>query len=244
MVITDAVWEKRNLEIQSSTEIEVEEVDEDAETLEALKSQSADYVVAKLPVGRIGLLAGAEALGYHFVEAAITLLCKLPEMKIEGPAKRLEGQLTLKEMDQNDWGQLFREMKKGIFTTDRIYLDPLFKKENASQRYVNWTKDALADGAALYKCEIRSETAGFILMKGKQEEFSRPLLAGLYSNYKGTGLGCGLIAKLKDIAIREGTRGIMAGVSSNNAPILNIYISLGYKIKTIKYVLVKHNREG
>ena len=43
-----------------------------------------------------------------------------------------------------------KELRSGLFDTDRVYLDPYFTKEQASNRYVNWIKDEMSRTTELF----------------------------------------------------------------------------------------------
>jgi len=238
--VVDAKWERRNLGVESCIEIDIEDLDSDAIALKVIDQQIASYIVVKLPVARFDLLSKVETMGYHFIEASVNLVCGISSLNIDSSIKRMEGKLSLDIMNNSDQENLFQEIHKGMFTTDRVYLDTFFRKEAAFRRYEFWIKDEMERGGTLYKCLFNQEVIGFILMKGYLDGSSIPLLVGVYPKYKDWGLGCGLISKLKEVAVRETSRAISVIVSSNNIPVINIYTSLGFKIKNIKYVLIKH----
>ena len=134
-------------------------------------------------------------------------------------------------MNDDDVQVMLAEIRKGIFKTDRIYLDPYFTHEQAAQRYVNWATDMLKRGHSAYKVMYRGETIGFF----------NGALGGVYSKFTGTGMGLFVQYSTLDAARHGGQIKAEAVVSSNNPEVINLRIKLGCLIGKMNSVFVKHN---
>lgn len=66
-------------------------------------------------------------------------------------------------------------------------------------------------------------------------------MAAVYSDYEGTGMGyCIQYAGLQS-AIERGADTYIGYVSGTNPEVLKILLSIGYVIKEIDYIFIKHN---
>lgn len=137
------------------------------------------------------------------------------------------------------------ELDKGLFNTDRIYLDPNFTKEQAAHRYKCWIKDEMERGAELFEISYKENAIGFFTQKQLDEKTYYPFLAGLYpGNQEKVGLGFSVLAKPIEDVMKRGGRYISTYVSSNNLPIVKLHTQLGFLPNKICNVFVKHNFEN
>ena len=135
---------------------------------------------------------------------------------------------------------LENELRNGLFETDRIYLDPFFTNDQASNRYINWIKYELSIGTNLYIIKYKDNKIGFFTLKEIGECVYYPLLAGLFNKYKKSGLGFSIIyCPIKETIKRNGKK-ISTNVSSNNQSAAKIHILLGFQIEKMCYTLIKH----
>ena len=244
MKLIQAEWEKRNLGIRSCVEMIIENTDDDIDVLNATKNENAEYVVVKIPPGKIALARHMENDGYRLVEASIKLACRLQDFVTAKVAETVAAAIDAVTMGSLEIERLVAEIHKGIFFTDRVFLGPEFRKEQAYNRYELWVRDEIQAGGKAYECRMNGSPVGFILMKGNPTGVSIPVLLGLYKDHIESGMGAALIAKLREIVVKEGTAAVSVTVSSNNIPVFNAYVSSGFRIREIFYVLVKHNSGG
>ena len=160
MKIVDAFWEKRNLGL-NCTEITVE-ADDDVEAVEkAVNENASEYTVVRVPACKSDAMFAMPRMGFTFVECLINLVHELKSTALTGIYKRFNDCMTYHSMSDDDKKQLLNEIDKGIFETDRVFLDPFFPKELAAKRYVNWVGDEIAAGTEVFKVCYRDKDIGF-----------------------------------------------------------------------------------
>ena len=113
--------------------------------------------------------------------------------------KRLYDAIEIGVMDDNDINILYDEIRKGLFDSDRVFLDPFFSKEQARNRYINWVMDEAKRGKGLLKNIHKGKTIGFLDFVSKGMESSL-FLGGIYLESRRGGIGS--IVKVPQ-AVRE-----------------------------------------
>ena len=239
MEIIDAFWEQRNLGI-SCSEITADTGDTVKGMLEALALLTSQYQVIKLPVSRYDLMRVVEQHGFSFIEGSMNVVHNLKNIDRSGIQKRLNDSVCYEEMDEFDISRLYAELQKGVFITDRIYLDTFFSKEQAAQRYVYWLEDEVSRGAQLYKVSFKNQSMGFFVFKETNNGGCYPFLAGLYESAKIPGIGNVLLYKIIEEASLRSLKFISSRISTNNLPVVKVHISEGFAITNINYVYIKH----
>ena len=137
MKITDCIWEKTNLGV-STIEITLDEGDT-MQQLAATGYERYDYVVAKVPVGMNHLHRYLAHQGFVFVECQCRLSKEIgPELlsydKVAAVAEQLNFVPVTSKVQLDG---IKRQVLQGMFSTDRISLDPRFGIETAARRYAN-----------------------------------------------------------------------------------------------------------
>ena len=246
MKISDAFWEKRNLGV-TCYELQLELADKPEAVAKELDDlEERQYMVARIPSSCCGLVQLFQNRGYSFAEAAIMLendLRKFHSKKFEIPPKlqKICGRCSWRAMNETELLQLSEEIHKNIFQTDRVYLDPEFTSEQAAQRYEYWTRDLMRQGAVPYKVVMNGEIVGFFLNREIEPHVFDGLLAAAYREYAGSGMGyCIQYAGIMH-ALEQGGIRYLGHVSGNNPAVLKILLSIGFSIKKLEYVFVKHN---
>lgn len=244
MKIIDAFWEERNLGV-TCYEMNIELVDSTEKAAAALESLTErQYMVAKVPSPRCDLVQLYQSKGYRFMETAIKLeynYKKAGKTDVSPGLRRICDRCTWRLMDETDLSQLSNEIYSGIFKTDRINNDPSFTHEQAARRYDLWVKDLVKQGNIPRKVILDNEVVGFFVNREISPKVYDGLLAGVYNGYEGTGMGyciqyVGILSALK-----KGAKRYIGHVSASNPAVLKILLSLGFAIKNMEYVLVKHN---
>ena len=237
MKIVDAFWEKRNFGVDT-TEFTIENEDKINNVLEALNNCTSKYQVLRLPSHMTEFIFEIQKIGFVFVEDIFTLRNDLKPVEMNPITQRIYNAVSYAEMNEEDFNELLKEIKKGIFDSDRVFIDPLFKNEDALNRYYNWLKDEKERGALFYKFVYKSNTIGFVAFKNDGQDNYYGFLAGVYSDYKKSGLGSVIygIDIIRDIKGKS----IISVVSSNNTKQLKNVISQGFKIESSYHVFVKH----
>ncbi|MDR1017047.1 MAG: hypothetical protein LBL67_06330, partial [Coriobacteriales bacterium] len=165
MKVVNAVWEERNLGVKCH-EITIEPGDEPTLVKDDLASAEAEYTVVRVPVACPEWHRALETQGYTFVEAAVTCAHETAELPPLLPKqRRLLESCSCVRLQQDELPLLESHMHKGLFTTDRIALDPHFSVGQANRRYLLWIKDEFARGGLLYWVEAGGQKVGFFGLK-------------------------------------------------------------------------------
>lgn len=237
MKLTDAFWEKKNLGMKV-LEVQFEENDTiDTEII----YEGYEYVLVKVPAGKIDIVHKLEKNGFVFLETKLNIIKRVREIA--------EGNRYLSHLSKNtdyveisDYSKIedvLNKIDENLFDTDRVALDPIFNIEISNKRYKNWIRNVLEQGvASLYEIVYEGDSVGFSLIsiKGKRMEL---LLGGLYSEYKGSGLGFTIIEKPLQLSTKLGVKFIETSISTNNVAVYKLYQSFGFDVRTINYVLRK-----
>ena len=240
MKVIDAVWEKRNLGVITQ-EVTVTQDDSLIDLKKAIENLDSQYNVVKLPAGKVDMMFYLQEQGFKFIEGFIHVTHDLKTVEMNPIQKRIDDAVTYELMSENDINYLFKEIRDGLFYTDRIYLDSYFSNEQAANRYVNWIKDELERGTELYKLIFKNETFGFFTFKEIDKNIYYPFLAGVYKEFQSTSLGSVFCYKPIVEAIKRKGKMISTYVSTNNLNTLRVHSSLGFSFNEISYVFVRHN---
>ena len=97
-----------------------------------------------------------------------------------------------------------------------------------------------AGRASAYVVTMHDEPIGFFVDKTVSDKVDYSLLAALYDKEKNSGVGFSVLYFPMLQSKLDGKRRITTGVSSNNPDSVRMHLELGYKIKEMNYVLIKH----
>lgn len=241
MKIIDAVWEKRNLGV-SCLELHFDNSDNADDVRKELSSLSLkEYNVARVPSSNTEVCRVIRESGFEFIEAAITLTHDLKSISVRKGLEKLCESCSCAPMDDSDVEYMEAQIDKGIFATDRISVDPRFGKELSARRYKLWMRDLVAQGNIPMKVMVKGTPVGFFISRERSPKVYDGVLAGVYSEFEGTGMGyCvqyqGLV-RTKEL----GAKKYIGHISGNNVPVGKIVLSLGFGLDEIEYVFIKHN---
>lgn len=239
MNIIDAVWEKRNLGI-NTTEIIVDKEDSVDEVAQILRSLSTKYQVLKLPCAMIEHAWMAESLGFRHMETIMKVSYDLNKLVISPSLARLNEAVSYSMMTESDVEQLFEEIRKGMFQTDRVSLDPYFTLQQSAHRYIGWLQDEIERGSFFYKYIYKDNAIGFFTLKHVEETVFYPFLAGLYLDYQKSPLGAIYLYKPLLEAKRLGGKTVNTYFSLNNYNAARMHINCGFAFVDAQNVYVKH----
>ena len=237
MKVINAVWEEKNLD-RTASEIICEEGDSPEELNKTLYQLETSYNVLKIPAGLASLLQITPSHAFSFAETQVQLCRDLPSFRAEDYLDPPLTELTYAPMNEEDRLELFQELDKGLFSTDRIALDPKFSIQIANKRYKNWL---LQGGSQLFKISFQRKNIGFFAFKDFDSEYCSAFLTGLYSEARGKGFGRAPIYFPLVEGKKRGQKLHVCSVSLNNKPIINLHIKLGSLIRQTHYVFVKHS---
>lgn len=233
----DAVWEKRNLGV-STVEVSFDEKDTIQEIKECLKNLKDEYVVLKIPSHRPDILPLVHELGYQYIEDMVYISSDLQEINRTPLEQRFYDAVSVEAMNEKDMKVLEEEIRKGLFDSDRIYLDPYFSHEIAQQRYVNWVKDEYERGTLFFKYIYKNETIGFFGLREVENGHYTSFLGGIYLNYRKGGIGT--VVKVPDTVKKLGGKKVSTSVSTNNVVQIKSLIKNGYIPESISHTFIKH----
>lgn len=239
MKVIDAVWEKRNLGVET-TEFEADLSDGVSEVKRIIAENEKSYNVVKIPAGNLELSAAMTEMGYTFAEAMTELWSELKNLPVLPPvAVRLYNALDIEA--ENDPEKLFGEDEKELFRTDRIALDPHFSVETANRRYMNWLGDEISRGTEVFRLIYKGGGVGFFALKKISPQVYDVFLGGIFEKYRAGGMGVPLIVKEAQTAADRGAARIVTHVSSNNISAMAANLAAGYRPVSVKNVFIKHN---
>ena len=241
MKIVDAVWEKRSLDVECKDCVVSHEDALDDIEQSIIQVENTQYLVAKIPSNRIDVLMLFEKHGYGFIEAAIKLDLDMRKIIVPKRLEVMKSKLRWEIMQQEDLEILYKEIDNNIFKTDRIILDPYFTPKQAADRYKYWTMDLVKAGNVPYKVYYDDEVIGFFLNKEVSPGVYDGILAGVYGAYEGTGMGVCIQYAGILFAQEMSAKKYIGHVSANNPAVLKSLEMIGFKVKLIEYVLIKHN---
>ena len=238
MKIVEAVWEKRNLGV-SCYELTFESSDSLYSLEEALNRYSAQYVVLKIPAAAVPQMQIAHKHGFMFMESLLRLRHPCKDIIISDMQRRILNAVSYAEMNDHDFLILEDELSSGIFQTDRIALDPAFSQELGNKRYIGWIKDAMRNGAQVYKITYKDDAIGFFALSDDGVGCITTFLGGLYNGVNGS-LGTSLVY-CPMVEIQKRCARMITAISTNNVPILRLYTMFGFYCQDLHHVFVKHS---
>ena len=236
----NAVWEKRNLGLDV-TEIVAENKDTVEELKSALDEPQAQYLVLKIPSGRVDLLMAAQEKEFRVIEMNYHLVRNLKGYTLPKLYDRFSSDLTFIQADSDNADKVIQEIKKGqLFVTDRIALDPVFTQAQAGQRYAFWSQDIVKNGGQICIVQFKGKSVGFGINFSHDGITYNAALGGLFPEYENKGLGFLSIHSNMVSILNQGGSKVETTVSSNNLPILRLHLIFGFDIDQSAYVLIKH----
>ena len=243
MRILDAIWERRNLGVDTQ-EITIEEQDTVESVIKTINNGTAEYQVIKVPCGKIQIMWAIEDSGFRYVETSVRVVYDLNKIQIPLKYERINDAVDYAPMSEEDIEQMYEQIQKGMFFTDRIALDPYFSSAHAANRYCGWIQDEIKAGTKLYKYTYKGKNIGFFSLKQINEEVYYPFLAGIYPEYKNTPLGSVYLFKPLLEAKRLGGKYVSTYISMNNSQAVRMHVDYGFLFKEFQNVYVKHGGQN
>lgn len=243
MELIEQVWEKKNLDVNSA-EFRFDGKDDISAIKDDILSNTVyDYQICRVPVGRMDIVYLLQKNGFFFSEMSIELSADLEKLKLPSVYARFIESMDYHSASEAEMKYIENAIRSGVFDTDKISLDPYFGKERAGIRFANWNRQEIESGRAkAYVVTMEGEAIGFFVDKMLSDKADYSLLAALYDKDKYSGVGFSVLYFPMLQSKLEGKRRITTGVSSNNPDSVRMHLELGYKIKEMNYVLIKHIR--
>lgn len=241
MELIEQPWEKKNLGV-NSVEFRFDGKENLNEITDDILSNSKyDYQICRVPVGRMDIMYLLQAHGFLFAETSIELSADLKKLELPSVYARYIEAMDYHPASENELQLIQDSILSGVFDTDKISLDPFFGKKQAGIRFANWNMQEVEAGrASAYIVTMHDEPIGFFVDKTVSDKVDYSLLAALYDKEKNSGVGFSVLYFPMLQSKLDGKRRITTGVSSNNPDSVRMHLELGYKIKEMNYVLIKH----
>ena len=242
MKVVEAMWERRNLGVDvTEVTLERSDMDDEERVLSFLQKKMGQghYLLVKTPEGNVAFLARLQALGFIFLECQYNLSRQLRGYAPpQGEFLSLAGQLSPEPLDLGELDDLCALIGNGMFTTDRVALDPLFGVKVANTRYRNWVRDIQKNASCVVaRIKYREKVIGFFAISfDVQAEKAHSLLLGLFKPYQGSALGSMIVHVPLKFASEKKMKTIFAQVSSNNMTSLRSHVFWGFAIESVSYV--------
>ena len=246
MKIIDAFWEKRNLGVDV---VEVEIGKKDVGNVREIIAKIAELkapgklINVKVPVASLELLHALEDIGFRFLECQLKISRDLTDYEPPVGMRRLlenTGVRVIKK-DAAELNALLEKITPGMFSTDRICLDPLWGascNKLSATRYRNWIADIFYEGDIVsYFATHFSQHVGFGVARTNQRANSvQILLGGIFKDQENPFAGVAFMnANL--ILFKHSLRSISTAISSNNMPVCRLYNQFLFQFKEMLYVL-------
>ncbi|WP_082233170.1 GNAT family N-acetyltransferase [Halobacillus massiliensis] len=216
-------WDVRNFNIDTYEVMSMEE-----EALAQTDEREGHFTIKIDPLSNSKLLVEH---GFYYVDTLIEPVCKRDKLL----SVEQEGISIEEEFDRN----IILEIAEETFHHGRFHRDFNIPDEQADKRYMNWTRD-LMDQNQVYGLNFHGETMGFFGF-----EKNRVLLLGMDRRYRGKGLAKGFLSKAcQKQLLNSGHEELITSISAANVASLNLFYSLGFRLRKTIDVYHKLNRLG
>lgn len=244
MKVVDCLWEIKNIG-KRTVEISIESNDEiTGEQLKAIYN-NYDYVVIKVPINKIDVNTILADLGFMMIECQYKISKLYKDFNPDDRLiKRLIPKFNFKKVgSKEDFKILTDKMTLGMFTTDRIALDPHFGFEDSYRRYKNWMTTEFENQTSEFLLTCLNENPIGYCMYKKENDTVDGLLGGIFEEYQDSGYGLITPLQLFLYAYKDDEfcfKKMITSISSNNAPVVELYNYLNFRLTDTTYVFVKH----
>jgi len=243
MNIVDCFWEQKNLgERVCEVSVSQEELFE-SEVIERLDERYS-YQVIKVAAGNVPFILELQKRGFVLMETQIDWNTRMKDFDSNHPLiNRFTPSLTFEDIkDNRSFEDMLSHIDDRMFSTDRIALDPKYGYTLGRNRYCNWMRTEFGKDSSFF-AYITFEDAriGFLMLRIIDKR-GHGALAGIFKEYQDVGFGVltsssmplYILKRNLDVKIYE------TSTSSNNTANTKIYSTLGFQLKSMHYVFVKH----
>ncbi len=247
MKTTHATWELDNLGVDAyEIALDADDTPDMLAQEEArIIAAGAEYIVLKTPVNCPRLLFSLTGLGYTFVETVFHVMIRRDEYHMPASIARFDRGLSVKHLTEPDeLSRVCTLIRKGVFVSDRVSIDPAFGPGKGGNRYANWLYSMVERGGFLYEVLSGEKPIGFFVICRKDETTVDPVLMGLYDELNDRGMGALLHKKTLDTCFTHDCKRLTSTIVSNNAKVLRVYVNAGATITDTLYTYVKHVRHA
>ena len=189
-------------------------------------SQHVVLVSCRLPQDRLAECGFLEARGFRFIE-----LNYLP--RLDG-LRRLsfddaDSHIEIMRADPEDQAEI-AGIAGQIYDTGRFHTDPLLGPEIGNRRYRTWASNAFHHPKQnVLKCVLERKILAFMVIEEPGPSSRFWSLVGLAPGLSGQGLGRRVWRAMLNFHRQEGVDEVSTSISSQNIPVHNLYVSLGFR---------------
>lgn len=240
MKVIDCSWELTNI---SKRTIEIIIEHDDVFDPDSLYDSiyGYEYAVIKVPMNLSSFNLGISAMGFACIETQLSVRKNISDFDTSTEILYDDIDFEIVTTTEALWS-IISNITTGMFSTDRIAIDPQFGPELSCLRYRNWIQAEFAhQNTILAKVLYKKEHVGFMLLKIADSNL-KLLLNGIYKPYQRKGIGLLtpasplLYVKKNGLNYRE----VSTHISSNNVPVVKLYNRLNFIIDHQTYVFIKH----
>lgn len=243
MNIVNCTWEQKNLG-EKVCEVTVSSNEEFG--LDIIKDLEKDYTyqVVKVEAGNVPFILALQKQGYALIETQIDWMTKMKEFNQNHPLiERFRPILEFQDIiAEEDFNQMLSMIDDNMFSTDRIALDPKYGMSVGRKRYCNWMQTEFLQNKSVFAYIIVEGTkVGFLMLRNNNGR-AHGALAGIFKEYQDQGFGV-LTSSSMPLYILDNGLGFKlyeTSTSSNNTANTKIYSALGFQLKSMHYVFIKH----
>lgn len=242
MIVTDCYWEKDVLGCQVA-EVSINLTDRLTCT-DLSPLHDYNYIVVKVPMQMVESNIVLSNMGYAMVEVQCKLSKVYNSFDFDDKLIRvLYPDVSFSEISEDvEFYSLLDSITPGMFTTDRISLDPSFGREKGCLRYKHWMEDSFKNNTASFmSIKYNDKPIGFSMYKSENGVIEG-ILGGIFEKFQSEGLG--LLTPTRHFldAHKKGTpfKKYKTSISSNNVAVWRFYNHFNFKIDQLFYVFVKH----
>jgi ribosomal protein S18 acetylase RimI-like enzyme len=183
-------------------------------------------VSCRLRQERLAECGFLEARGFRFIE-----LNYLP--RLEGLGRLsfddADREIEIIGADLDDEAEI-AGIAERIYDTGRFHLDPLLGPEIGNRRYQAWASNAFRyPQQGVLKCVLHGRLVAFMVVEKPTPASRFWSLVGLAPGLAGRGLGRRVWRAMLNFHRQEGVDEVSTSISSQNVPVQNLYVSLGFR---------------
>lgn len=213
-------WDKRNFHVETYELTQMSE--------EALKQTNETEGHFTLKVDPFENTENLNKYGFYYVDTLTEPVCKRENLKVY----EQEGITLTRDHQRDDIIQIAEE----AFTNGRFHRDFNIPSFMADRRYMNWVND-LIEKDLILSLNYKDELAGFYAYEGE-----KVLLLGMHQKFRNKGLAKAFTSHgcLEQFKF-QGTDVLRTSISPANVASLNLFITLGFRLKSTMDVYHKLN---
>ena len=243
MVFVDCFWEKGNLGERVCELTYAQDEVFCPDVIDRL-SDTYSYQVIKVAAGNVPFILELQKKEFSFIETQIDWIVKLKDFNTGHPliGRFLPSLLFEDIKDTLIFEEMLSRVDEGMFSSDRIALDPHYGFDVGRNRYCNWMRNEFGKESSFFSYITYDGTRiGFLMLKVNNSR-GHGALAGIFKEYQDLGFGI-LTASSMPLYIIDRSLDVKVyetSTSSNNTANTKIYSTLGFQLKSMHYVFVKH----